>query len=163
MGIHEGGATHILVLYVAEGSEREQCQLLGSCSTFKRLVVSATTTTPTDFYRISETLSYSCWKPGLHSLSQSPVVPPGFSTGKCGTVWAISCCSISLAHLVCQRPPCLNSSSCSLPISAPPTSLEEGFFFNSLVVRFPLSSIFWQFWLFLFLNWLYPSFGCAGK
>ena len=34
-----------------------------------------------------------------------------------------------------------------LPISAPPTSLDECFFFNSLVVRFPYSLIFWQFCL----------------
>ena len=35
-----------------------------------------------------------------------------------------------------------------LPISAPPTRLNECFFFNSLVVRLPYSSIFWQFWMF---------------
>ena len=35
-----------------------------------------------------------------------------------------------------------------LPDSAPPTSLDECFFFNSLVVRLPCSLIFWQFWLF---------------
>ena len=34
-----------------------------------------------------------------------------------------------------------------LPISAPPTGLDECFFFNSLVVRLPYSSIFWQFCL----------------
>ena len=33
-----------------------------------------------------------------------------------------------------------------LPVSAPPTSLDECFFFNSLVVRLPYSSIFCQFW-----------------
>ena len=32
-----------------------------------------------------------------------------------------------------------------LPISTPPTSLDECFFFNSLVVRLPYSSIFGQF------------------
>ena len=34
-----------------------------------------------------------------------------------------------------------------LPVSTPPTSLDECFFFNSLVVRLSYSSIFWQFWL----------------
>ena len=34
-----------------------------------------------------------------------------------------------------------------LPISAPPTGLGECFFFNSLFVRLPYSSIFCQFWL----------------
>ena len=33
-------------------------------------------------------------------------------------------------------------------LSAPPTSLDEWFFFKSLVVRLPHSSISWQFWLF---------------
>ena len=35
-----------------------------------------------------------------------------------------------------------------LPISPPPTSLDECVFFNSLVVRLSYSSIFCQFWLF---------------
>ena len=33
-----------------------------------------------------------------------------------------------------------------LPVSAPPTGLAECFFFMSLAVRLPYSSIFWQFW-----------------
>ena len=45
-----------------------------------------------------------------------------------------------------------------LPISAPPTSLDECFFFNSLVVGLPYSSTVWQFWLFLFLNLLLSFF-----
>ena len=35
-----------------------------------------------------------------------------------------------------------------LPVSAPPTGLDECFSFISLVVRLPYSSIFCQFWLF---------------
>ena len=37
-----------------------------------------------------------------------------------------------------------------LPVSSPPTSLDECFFLNSWVVGlfFPYSLIFWQFWLF---------------
>ena len=35
-----------------------------------------------------------------------------------------------------------------LPVSVPPTSLDECFFFNSLVVGLPYSLIFHQFWLF---------------
>ena len=34
-----------------------------------------------------------------------------------------------------------------IPISTPPTGLGEYLFFNSVVVRLPHSSIFWQFWL----------------
>ena len=48
----------------------------------------------------------------------------------------------------CQLLPCHASSLPWLPVCAPPTSLDECFFFNSLVVRLPYGSIFWQFWLF---------------
>ena len=46
--------------------------------------------------------------------------------------------------------PTQSSSHClaTLHISAPPTNLNEYFFFNSLIVGVPYSSIFWQFWLF---------------
>ena len=50
-----------------------------------------------------------------------------------------------------------------LPISAPPTGLDECFFFNSLVVRLPYSWIFCQFWLFLFLNFFCSPFGCTRR
>ena len=60
-------------------------------------------------------------------------------------------------------PPCLESSPPPLPVSTPPTGLDECFFFISLVVRLPYSSIFCQFWLFLFLNCCCPSFGCARR
>ena len=53
--------------------------------------------------------------------------------------------------------------SAGLPISAPPTGLDECFFFISLVVRLPYSSIFCQCWLFLFLNCCCLSFGCARR
>ena len=49
---------------------------------------------------------------------------------------------------LCQPPPCYVSTLPQLPISTPPTSMNECFFFNSLVVGLPYSSIFWQFWLF---------------
>ena len=54
-------------------------------------------------------------------------------------------------------PPCLPRSSShrlaasplhQLPVSTPPPSLDEYFFFNFLVVGLPYSSIFCQFWLF---------------
>ena len=56
--------------------------------------------------------------------------------------------------LVLQLLPCCKCSPSWLPVSTPPTSLGECFFFNSLVVRPPYSSIFCQFLLFLFLNLL---------
>ena len=68
----------------------------------------------------------------------------------------VGCASCSLAcpfhnppsRWVRQPPRCRESSSPRLPISTPPTGLDECFFFISLVVRLPCSSIFWQFWLF---------------
>ena len=53
--------------------------------------------------------------------------------------------------------------SAQLPGSTPLTGLDECFFFISLVVGLPYSSIFCQFWVFLFLNCCCPSFGCARK
>ena len=49
---------------------------------------------------------------------------------------------------VLQLLPCCKCSPPWLPMSAPHTSLDECFFFNSLVVGLPYSSIFCQFWLF---------------
>ena len=54
----------------------------------------------------------------------------------------------ALPALVPQLLPCCESSPLQLPISAPPTGLDECFFFNSLVVGLPYSLIFWQFSLF---------------
>ena len=108
-----------------------------------RLGVSPAATTPTGFYcqRFCGFISPH-WNPGLQSQSRSPVVPPGLSACKCGT-----------GH---QPPPCPIFQPLSrqeiappwLPISTPPTHLDECFFFNSLVVGLPYSLIFWQFWLF---------------
>ena len=86
-----------------------------------------------------------CWNSELRGLSHSLVVPPGLSACKCGTSQSASC---HLAH------PCPSATalpwvlSTQLPISTPPTSLDECYFFISLVVGPPYSSIFCQFWLF---------------
>ena len=58
-----------------------------------------------------------------------------------------------------QPPPCCESSPSRLPVSAPPTGLDECFFFISLVVGLPYSLIFCQFWLF-FVFKLLLSFSC---
>ena len=81
-------------------------------------------------------------------LSHSPVVPPSLSAYKCGTACSTFC------HLACSSPPAV-----ALPqvLSAPPTGLGECFFFISLVVGLPYSSIFCQFWL-LFVFKLLLSF-----
>ena len=109
-----------------------------------------------------------CWSPGLRGLFRSPTVPPGSSMRECGAVASASC------SLACPGPqsatslgppdaPLLWVLSPRLPASAPPTSLDECFFFISLVVRLPYSSIFCQFLLFLFLNCCCPSFGCVRR
>ena len=85
------------------------------------------------------------WNPGLHGLSHSPDVPPSLSACECGTALPASRC---LAHLCPSAATLLQVLSTKLPMSAPPTSLDECFFFNSLVVRLPYSSIFCQFLLF---------------
>ena len=84
---------------------------------------------------------YLCANVGLQGL------PATALWGLLAAAWPASlhnpppCC-------VCQPLPCLESSPPWLPVSAPPTSLDECFFFISLVVRLPYSSIFCQFWLF---------------
>ena len=57
-----------------------------------------------------------------------------------------------------QPPPCRESSPPRLPISAPSTGLDECFFFISLVVGLPYSSIFCQFWLFFVFKLLLSFF-----
>ena len=79
-------------------------------------------------------LYFSALESGLYGLCRSPVVPPGLSTCKYGTAHSFS--------------PCLESSLPQLPVCAPPTGLDECFFFNSLVGGLPYNLIFWQFWLF---------------
>ena len=65
-------------------------------------------------------------------------------------------------HWVHQPPPCHESSLPKLLISTPPAGLDECFFFISLVVGLPYSSIFCQFWLF-FVFKLLLSFFCLHE
>ena len=92
----------------------------------------------------------------MQGLSHSPVVPPSLSAHKCGASQSTThCLTRSASHcLACQLLPC----STWLPISAPPTSLDECFFFNSLVVALPYNSIFWQFWLFFVFKFVVALF-----
>ena len=87
----------------------------------------------------------------MHSLFHSLAVPPGLSMCECG---AAGSASSRTACPVCPTILCLWVQRCCceccplwLLISAPPTSLDECFFFISLVVGLPCSSIFCQFWL----------------
>ena len=137
----------IMVLYVGKGSEREQWWFLSSHPTFKRLPVSPATATPTGFY------SPRFW--GFIFPTLEPWAAWSVSLPSCSS-WFI--CTWMWEHLVHQPLPCHASSRPQLPVSAPPTSLDEYFFFNSFIVRLPYSLIFWQFWLFFFFNWLLPFF-----
>ena len=93
------------------------------------------------------------------SLFCSPAVPPGLSVRECG---ASGLLAVALpapfhnppSHGVRQPLPCWESSLTRLPFSAPPTDLDEYFFFISLVVRVPYSSIFCQFWLFFVVKFV---------
>ena len=61
-------------------------------------------------------------------------------------------------HWVLQPLPCCESAPTQLPISAPPTSLDECVFFKSLVVWLPYSSVLCQFWLFFVCKLLLSLF-----
>ena len=91
-----------------------------------------------------ETFFFCAGTLGCVVLSRFPVVPPGLSAHDCGTDHSARCClpwstshhlAVSLFHP-------------GLPVSAPPTCLDECFFFNSLVAGLPYSLTFCQFRLF---------------
>ena len=85
------------------------------------------------------------WNPELWGLSHSPVGPPSLSACECGTTQFASHYLIwSSSHHLAGSP--LHR----LPISGPPTDLNECFFFNSLVVVLPYSSILCQTVFFVF-------------
>ena len=62
-----------------------------------------------------------------------------------------------------QLLPCHKSSPPQLPISTPPTGLDECFFFISLVVRLPYSSIFCQFCLIFVFKLLLSFFSLCEE
>ena len=90
------------------------------------------------------------WSPGLCSLSRSPVFSPSLSACKCGTTCFASCSLAWFVSSCLAMSPLHRSCAPQLPVSAPPTDLDECFFFKSLVVRLTYSWIFCQFWVFLF-------------
>ena len=72
---------------------------------------------------------------------------------------AYSHVNVGLLALLATLPHVLST---QLPVSTPPTSLDECFFFNSLVVGLPYSSIFCQLFLdlLLFFFWLCKEAEC---
>ena len=112
-----------------------------------RLAVSSATSVHTGYFQ-SEVLRLSL--PMLDPwVAWSVLLPSCSSQFICTQMWD------SPLH---QLPPCCELSPPQLPVSAPPTSLGECFFFNSLVVRLPYSSIFGSPCYFLFLNLLFFFF-----
>ena len=110
------------------------------------------------------------------SLLPSLTVPPGLSMHECGALgsashYLVGSASYSLAcpfhnpppHWVHQPLPCCESYPPQLPVSAPPTGLYECFFFISLVVGLPCSSIFCQFWLFFVFKLLLSFFSLCEE
>ena len=105
------------------------------------------------------------------SLFCSTAFPPGLSMCECGAAGSAShhvvgsaCCSF--AHPAPQSATSLDLPaialprvlSTRLPVSAPPTGLDEHFFFISLVFGLPYSLIFCQFWLFFVFKLLLSFF-----
>ena len=110
---------------------------------------SPATITPTGFYsQRFLRLSFPWLEPWL---ARSVLLRSCSSQFICMQIWD---------YPVLQPPPFCASSLPQLPIFAPSTSLNECFFFNSLVVGLSYSLIFWQFGLFfcLFLNLLLSFF-----
>ena len=110
--------------------------------------------------------SFSCCL-NPHRFLQPEVLRLHFPSLEPWVAWSVSLpsCSSQLIcmqmwdHLVHQLPPaclpwssrlliCHESSLPWLTVSTPPTGVCECFFFNSLVIGFPYSSIFCHFWLF---------------
>ena len=86
------------------------------------------------------------WNSGLRGLSPSP--PAAASQASCSFAHPAPQSTTSLGLPATAPLSHRESSPPWLPVSAPPIGLGECFFFISLVVRLPYSSIFCQFWLF---------------
>ena len=102
----------------------------------------------------------------LHRFLQPWVLRLSFSMLEPWVAWSESFPSCSFwfihmqmwDHLVHQLQPCHESYPIWLPVSTPPTSLDECFFFDSLVVRLPYSLIFLTVLVFFVLNLLLAFF-----
>ena len=133
----------------------------------------AAASTPMGFFNQRfEALFSLRWSPGLCGLLHSPAIPPGLSMRECGAAGSAShhfvgYATCSLACPIQQSATLLGPPAAALPqvlstwlpVSASPTSLDEYFFFISLVVglQFSVSS-----GCFLFLNCC-PSFDCGRR
>ena len=91
-----------------------------------------------------------------HRFLPSEVLRLSFPKLETWVVWSVSLpscsswfmCTQMWDLLVLQPLPCHEYSLSWLPVSSPPTGLDECFFFNSLAVGLLYCLIFWQFCLF---------------
>ena len=97
-----------------------------------------------------------------------PDLPPCLSMRKCGAAGSAIC---SLAWPAPQPAPSLGLPAATLkrvlsthlPVSTPPTGLRECFFFISVVVGLPYSSIFCHLWLFFVFKLLLSFFSLCEE
>ena len=176
----------IVVLYVGEGSEREQGHLfcspilsVTSSTTHKQVGPSGADSQVDRFvYALGPCASLQwnllwgwefllpCQSPQL--FFQSEVLRLYFPLLEPWVAWSVSLLSCSSWFIctqmwdcpVLQLMPCHESSLAWLPISTPPTGLDECFFFNSLIVGLPYNLIFWQFWLFFVFKFVVVLWLC---
>ena len=99
--------------------------------------------------------SFSHCRLNPHRFVQSDILRLFFLPGTLGCVVCLAPKLFLLVYLHANvglpTPPAaasLRVLSAWLPVSTPPTGLDDCFFFNSLVVGRPYSSIFWKLWLF---------------
>ena len=105
-------------------------------------------------------LYFPAMEPWVAQSVSLPSCSSGLSAHECGTAHSTNCClaGSTSCSLACPAPQCAISLappviaspgviSAQLPVSSPPTSLDECVFFNSLVVGLPYSLMFCQFWL----------------
>ena len=144
---------YIVVLYVGEGSDREQCQLLSSHPIFKRLAVSPAMTTHTGFY----------------SQRFRGLILPLLESWVTQSV-SLSSCSSQFIHMrmwdhpVCQLPP--GSPVLSTPAAHLLHSYQSEWMFLLYLLGCQASTQFdfsGSSGSFLFLNWLFPSFSCVRR
>ena len=114
-----------------------------------RMGVSSTASTPTGFFLVR---SFGLYFPMLETwVGWSVSLPSCFSWFIHTQMWEWLVCQL-LPHLLRSSRLCLAAHplcpSCPFPHLLP---IWINVFFNSLVVRFPYSSYFWQFWLFFFV------------
>ena len=173
LGICQGRATHVTVVWHCLWGRglRERrvllAQLLAGFQSLPSLPTSKLGSSGADsgeggfVYILGSLQQTPLWSLEFILPSQSPQVFTvrfwGFIFPCTGTLGCVVCVTPQLFQFIClqmwDRPlrqplPCHESSLPQLPVSAPPTGLDECFFFNSLVVGLPYSLIFWQFWLF---------------